>query len=61
MHTHPCADCGQQTDCPGEWERNHDGFPEVFCDVFHILGNELVCESCSVQRETNDEAEGIAG
>lgn len=59
MHFHPCCDCQQDTECPGEWEPNPDGFPETVCSVIHIMGQELVCEACSVQRETNDEAEGI--
>lgn len=50
-HTHPCADCRTPVDCPGSWEGNHDGFPEVICDVFHRRHWTPLCEDCDADRQ----------
>ena len=34
-HTHPCQVCLTPVPCPGTWERNYDGFPEVICSEIH--------------------------
>jgi len=49
LHTHPCAECGTPVDCHGEWHRNHDGFPEVICDFYHVPTGAvatMICEPC---------------
>lgn len=43
MHFHPCVDCKQETECPGEWESNFDGFPEVICSV--VLSPSCPCST----------------
>lgn len=47
-HSHPCAHCRTAVECHGELIRNHDGFPEVVCHVYHVCGTTLICESCYV-------------
>ena len=61
-HHHACQDCGIKTQCPGTWEENYDGFPEVVCPEFHISGGintDFVCESCQFKRD--DQAQIDAG
>jgi len=69
-HTHPCATCGVKTECPGTYERNYDGWPEVACTVYHMRDEAdppFLCDDC--QRtywiaELNDlcrTAMGVAG
>ena len=48
-HSHPCSTCPGFVPCDGEWERNHDGFPEVICGLYHLPNGataELICEDC---------------
>lgn len=52
-HSHPCINaplgCANQVECDGEWVRNHDGIPDVICDVFHRENGEtdpLPCAEC---------------
>jgi hypothetical protein len=60
-HHHPCADCGIKTECPGTWEENYDGSPEVICPEFHLGGGEInadfICEACEWKREDAAKAE----
>lgn len=44
-HTHRCRVCRQPFDCDGEQMRNHDGWPEVVCEAFHVDGLNT-CEAC---------------
>lgn len=49
-HHHKCQGCGVETECHGELEPNHDGFPVVICRAFHLDGgqvdSEFRCEDC---------------
>ena len=54
-HTHRCA-CGAFFECAGELERNHDGWPEVICRVFHIDGDRT-CPVCYLAEQQGEEAE----
>ena len=49
-HHHPCQQCGAKSECPGTWEENYDGTPEVICREFHLLdggiNQDFVCEGC---------------
>lgn len=48
-HSHPCRYCRTPVDCWGEWERNHDGWPEAVCAEYHLPGGEIdepICPSC---------------
>lgn len=58
LHTHPCQDCGEETECHGELEANVDGEPEIICIEFHLLSGDLnpafVCGSCQIHREDQD-------
>jgi hypothetical protein len=52
MHTHPCSDCKTPVECAGEWEPNHDGFPEVICPHYHLPSGRLAtmrCEACEAE------------
>ena len=52
-HHHPCLDCGAKTECPGDWEENYDGFPEVICPEYHqggFINSDFVCDACHEQR-----------
>jgi hypothetical protein len=44
-HTHDCQRCGRKMRCGGELERNYDGFPEVICTRFHVIGHDI-CDEC---------------
>ena len=49
-HTHPCAHCRTPVDCPGDLERNYDGWPEVICTFIHRADGttvSLLCQDCS--------------
>ena len=50
-HSHPCQSCGAKTPCPGTWEENYDGWPEVICREFHlesgILNPDFFCSGCA--------------
>lgn len=54
-HTHPCPDCRTPVECPGEFERNDDGYPEVICDVYHVRGVQMPCEDCGKLRQIDSE------
>lgn len=49
-HHHPCADCGVKTECPGSYEQNYDGWPEVVCSEVEVLGTEMLCDDCAGKR-----------
>jgi hypothetical protein len=55
-HTHPCANCQIKTQCPGHYERNHDGFPEVICTEFHG-GGTFLCDECRAHMCESGQAE----
>lgn len=66
-HHHACADCGAKTECPGTWEENYDGEPEVICPEFHLVGGttngDFTCQACEWKREDHtepDEPDGEA-
>jgi len=62
-HHHPCQDCGAKTVCPGEWEENYDGIPEVICREFHQDGGinfDFVCADCDAQRMAQADADAAA-
>ncbi len=62
-HHHPCMDCLAKTECPGTWEENYDGSPEVICPEFHMkdggINTDFVCEACQMKRD--DQAQINAG
>ncbi len=48
-HTHPCSRCQVPVTCSGQLERNHDGWPEVICGLYHLPGGtvaKILCDSC---------------
>lgn len=45
-HEHPCTHCHVLTECWGDLEPNHDGWPEVVCVEFHIRNSHLLCQTC---------------
>lgn len=61
IHTHPCRDCETPVECPGEWEQNVDGIPEVICREYHEEGGgtnyDFVCDACEAKREAEWRAE----
>ena len=57
-HHHKCVDCGVKTECPGTWEENYDGWPEVICDDVDKRHNDPICDECYEKREAADK-EGI--
>lgn len=60
-HTHPCHDCKVKVECPGEWEQNHDGWPEVVCLEYERAGFDFVCDVCEEKRKAEWAAEQAAG
>ena len=64
FHHHPCQDCGAKTECPGTWEENYDGFPEVICPEYHLLSgginSDFVCEGCQWKRDDEAKREHAA-
>ena len=49
QHTHPCSLCATPVACDGQWERNHDGFPDAICPNYHSTNGEVVdvrCDDC---------------
>lgn len=56
LHTHPCRHCGTPTECWGELEPNHDGWPIVTCQIYHLDGGQIDpdfrCDDC---REDDDD------
>lgn len=54
-HHHPCKDCGKKTECPGTWEENYDGEPDVICPEWHMPNGytnpDFVCEDCDLNRD----------
>lgn len=61
VHHHPCADCAAKTECPGEWEQNYDGVPDVICREYHLAGGytdpDFLCDSCHALRADQDAAD----
>ncbi len=51
-HSHPCVNerhgCTGTVPCNGELERNHDGFPAIVCEAYHLDSGELDAQSCEV-------------
>lgn len=46
-HHHPCARCLVETECSGDLERNHDGWPEVVCPDYDMRNHgDFYCEDC---------------
>jgi hypothetical protein len=60
-HHHACQDCGVKTECPGTWEENYDGSPEVICPEFHQAGGfinpDFICDGCDWKRQDAAKAE----
>jgi len=54
-HHHACDDCGVKTECPGSYEENWDGWPEVVCTERDQRGAEIVCDDCHAKREAQGE------
>lgn len=56
LHTHPCefAPQGCQTviDCLGDLERNHDGYPEVVCSLYHAPNGSIMPDRCAECEES---------
>lgn len=52
-HHHPCADCGRKTPCPGTWEENYDGWPEVVCSEFHDMPSQSIADAVNHRTPTN--------
>jgi hypothetical protein len=48
LHTHPCenAGCPNEVECWGEWERNHDGWPEAICTHYHGPNGTIEAQPC---------------
>jgi len=59
-HSHPCHDCKAKVECPGTWEQNHEGWPEVFCREFEMAGFDFVCDACEAKRKAEWAAEQAA-
>lgn len=57
VHHHKCHDCGAKTECPGEWEQNYDGWPEVVCREFDQARSDFVCDDCHAKREAEAAAD----
>lgn len=54
-HTHPCDRCKTPFHCHGELLRNHDGWPETICDLYHVEGkNFRICEACAMTAWCSD-------
>jgi hypothetical protein len=49
-HFHACDDCGAKTECPGTYEPNYDGWPEVVCSEVDVAGHPVVCDDCVALR-----------
>lgn len=47
-HTHPCSQkgCKEKVECHGVLLRNHDGFPEVVCDEYHLPHGSIADVRC---------------
>lgn len=49
-HSHPCAHCKTPVECEAELVRNYDGWPEVVCEDYHLVGGatnpDWLCEDC---------------
>lgn len=51
-HQHPCEfdkkGCTNTIECDGEYQSNHDGFPEAVCEFYHLAeAGDRACEACS--------------
>ena len=56
MHKEQCIRCRKDYDCDGNLERNHDGWPEVICDLYHRY-NMQECPDCLVEMEQQHDAD----
>lgn len=54
-HAHVCRTCRQDYPCDGPLERNHDGWPEVVCLIYHVDGH----DECGECREMRPEPEKV--
>lgn len=52
-HTHRCEACSTPVPCDGDWELNHDGWPEVICRIYHTGRSPWLCPRC--QEAADDE------
>lgn len=63
-HHHPCQRCGRKTQCPGTWEENWDGWPEVICPEWHLPSGytnpDFLCDDCATAPEREEEVEEVA-
>ncbi len=53
-HRHRCFHCGAMTECTGEIEQNHDGFPELVCreyDAPPSQPSDFICEACDENQQ----------
>jgi hypothetical protein len=49
-HTHPCENsprCPNTFACSGQWEPNHDGWPEAICDNYHMPNGSIDAVTCA--------------
>jgi hypothetical protein len=55
-HHHPCSRCLVETECSGDLERNHDGWPEVVCPDYDMRDHsDYLCEDCAELQDRCDE------
>jgi hypothetical protein len=62
LHSHPCEHCETPVECSGEFERNHDGFPEVICSDYHLRSGairDVFCESCEHAERLREAADAM--
>lgn len=59
IHRHPCLyqpqGCTALVECDGAYRRNHDGWPEAVCDVYHLPNGSIDAQPCDDCRETRCE------
>jgi hypothetical protein len=61
-HSHPCCICQKLTECCGDIEQNHDGWPEWVCVEYHKYGDDVTCEDClSTTGDSETETPDIRG
>ena len=49
-HTHPCRVCRAPVACAGDRFDNHDGFPTIICESYHLPGGVTAtvrCDACA--------------
>ena len=60
-HSHPCQRCRVLTECCGDIEQNHDGWPEWVCIEFDTHDHsDFVCEDCAELVDHCDDEEADA-